>query len=116
MIGECKIMLLDEPTSGMDPQSRRETWDVIRQAKKDRIVILTTHYMDEAEVLADRVAMMNHGELQCCGSSLWLKDKYSKGFYLDVTPDGNLHILESMLNEKLVEVESSTQGARNENG
>ena len=75
-------MLLDEPSSGMDPQARRETWDVIRDAKKDRIIILTTHYMDEAEMLADRVAIISKGSLQCCGSSLFLKDKYGTGFHI----------------------------------
>jgi ABC-type multidrug transport system ATPase subunit len=77
LLGRQKIILLDEPTSGMDPQSRRETWEIIRHAKTDSIVILTTHYMDEAEALADRVAIISNGKLQTCGSSLFLKDKYS---------------------------------------
>jgi len=63
IIGNSKILLLDEPSSGMDPNSRRETWTILKKVKKDRIVILTTHYMDEAEVLGDRVAIVSHGEL-----------------------------------------------------
>ena len=47
----------------MDPQSRRETWEIIRKAKQDTIIILTTHYMDEAESLADRVAILSNGSL-----------------------------------------------------
>ena len=47
----------------MDPTARRETWDIIKRAKKDKIIIITTHYMDEAEVLADRVAVMSKGTL-----------------------------------------------------
>ena len=73
MLGDSRIVLLDEPTSGMDPSSRSDTWEVIKEFKQDRIIILTTHYMDEAEVLADRVAIMSKGKLVCCGSSLFLK-------------------------------------------
>ena len=82
IIGNSKILLLDEPSSGMDPNSRRETWNILKRVKQNRIVILTTHYMDEAEVLGDRVAIVSHGELQCCGSSLFLKNKYSNGFFI----------------------------------
>jgi ABC-type multidrug transport system ATPase subunit len=48
----------DEPTSGMDPQSRRFTWDVIRKYKRGRTIVLTTHFMDEADLLADRIVIM----------------------------------------------------------
>ncbi len=84
IIGNSKILLLDEPSSGMDPNSRRETWNILTRLKKDRIVVLTTHYMDEAEVLGDRVAIISNGELQCCGSSLFLKNKYSNGFFIQI--------------------------------
>lgn len=63
MNGDAKLVLLDEPTSGMDPTARRETWDIIKQMKHDKIIILTTHYMDEAEMLADRVAIISKGKL-----------------------------------------------------
>ena len=49
LLGDSKLVLLDEPTSGMDPTARRETWEIIKQAKQGKIIILTTHYMDEAE-------------------------------------------------------------------
>eukprot|EP00351_Strombidinopsis_sp_SopsisLIS2011_P002294 CAMPEP_0116873026 /NCGR_PEP_ID=MMETSP0463-20121206/3979_1 /TAXON_ID=181622 /ORGANISM="Strombidinopsis sp, Strain SopsisLIS2011" /LENGTH=74 /DNA_ID=CAMNT_0004514241 /DNA_START=2075 /DNA_END=2299 /DNA_ORIENTATION=+ len=68
----------------MDPTSRRDTWEVIKEFKENRIVIMTTHYMDEAEVLGDRVAIMSKGSLVCCGSSLFLKNRYGKGFYLEI--------------------------------
>ena len=76
LCGGSKFVLLDEPTSGMDPTARRETWDIIKQVKHDKIIILTTHYMDEAEVLADRVAIISRGTLQCCGTPLFLKKKF----------------------------------------
>ena len=63
LLGDAKIVLLDEPSSGMDPTARREAWDIIEKAKKDRIIILTTHYMDEAEMLADRLAIISKGQL-----------------------------------------------------
>jgi len=57
----------------MDPTARRETWDLIKGLKKDKIIILTTHYMDEADELGDRIAVMVKGKLKCCGTSLFLK-------------------------------------------
>ena len=79
-------MLLDEPTSGMDPTARRETWDIIKQVKQEKIIILTTHYMDEAEILADRVAILSSGALQCCGTPLFLKKRFGQGYFIQVKP------------------------------
>jgi ATP-binding cassette subfamily A (ABC1) protein 3 len=63
LVGNSKIILLDEPSSGMDPNSRRDTWNILKKLKKDKIIVLTTHYMDEAEVLGDRIAIVSHGKL-----------------------------------------------------
>lgn len=57
-IGNPKIILMDEPTTGMDPKTRRGVWSMIRELKKNRVVILTTHDMEEAETLSDRIAIM----------------------------------------------------------
>ena len=78
----------------MDPTARREAWDIIQKQKKDKIIILTTHYMDEAEQLADRVAIVSKGSLQACGSPFFLKQKYGQGFFIEIEPteefkDGN---------------------------
>lgn len=70
--------MLDEPTSGVDAISRRAIWDLLQQQKSDRTILLTTHFMDEADLLGDRIAIMANGELQCCGSSLFLKQKYGE--------------------------------------
>lgn len=75
-IGGSRVIFLDEPTSGMDPYSRRFTWNVIRQYKEGRVIVLTTHFMDEADLLGDRIAIMGDGKLQCCGSSLFLKVRF----------------------------------------
>lgn len=61
MIGNSKIVMLDEPSSGMDTTSRRKLWDMLKKNKSGKIIILTTHYMDEADILGDRIAIMAEG-------------------------------------------------------
>ncbi|KAL6049105.1 hypothetical protein STEG23_021649, partial [Scotinomys teguina] len=82
LIGGSKVVILDEPTSGMDPASRRTTWDLLQAYKQDRTILLTTHYMDEADVLGDRIAIMVQGTLRCCGSSIFLKRLYGIGYHV----------------------------------
>ncbi|XP_070811047.1 phospholipid-transporting ATPase ABCA3 [Pituophis catenifer annectens] len=82
LIGDSKVVMLDEPTSGMDPVSRRATWELLQQQRRTRTILLTTHFMDEADLLGDRIAIMAKGELQCCGSSLFLKHKYGAGYHM----------------------------------
>ncbi|XP_058142595.1 phospholipid-transporting ATPase ABCA3 [Dasypus novemcinctus] len=82
LIAGSKVLMLDEPTSGMDAVSRRAIWDLLQQQKSERTILLTTHFMDEADLLGDRIAIMAKGELQCCGSSLFLKKKYGAGYHL----------------------------------
>lgn len=74
LIGDARVIMLDEPTSGMDTTTRRRFWEMVKQYKQDRIIILTTHYMDEADILGDRICIMAEGNVQCCGSSLFLKN------------------------------------------
>lgn len=83
-IGGSRIVFLDEPTSGMDPYSRRFTWNVIRQHREGRVVVLTTHFMDEADLLGDRIAIMGDGKLRCCGSSLFLKRAFGVGYNMTI--------------------------------
>ena len=71
-------MILDEPTSGMDPEARRQMWDILQSQRKDRTMVLSTHFMDEADLLGDRIAIMAEGVVQCAGSSLFLKGKYGE--------------------------------------
>ncbi|HXK61160.1 MAG TPA: ABC transporter ATP-binding protein [Acidobacteriota bacterium] len=69
LIGEPELLFLDEPTTGLDPQARRRLWDVIRDLReRGRTVLITTHYMDEAEKLCDRVAVVDHGKVIAEGS------------------------------------------------
>lgn len=69
LVGDPELLCLDEPTTGLDPQSRRELWDIIREQKsRSRTTLLTTHYMDEAQRLCDRVAVVDHGKVIALGS------------------------------------------------
>jgi ABC-2 type transport system ATP-binding protein len=69
LVGNPKILFLDEPTTGLDPQSRRQLWDIIRQFQRKRgTVLLTTHYMDEAERLCDRIAIIDYGKIIASGT------------------------------------------------
>jgi ABC-2 type transport system ATP-binding protein len=64
LVNDPKILFLDEPTTGLDPQARRNLWELVEQIKKSgKTVVLTTHYMDEAEVLCDRIAVMDHSKI-----------------------------------------------------
>lgn len=82
LCGESKVVLCDEPTSGMDPAARRDLWDLIQSEKIGRTIILTTHFMDEADVLGDRIAIMAEGEVKCCGSPFFLKKRFGDGYRL----------------------------------
>lgn len=82
LIGNSKLIILDEPTSGMDTSSRRRLWDMLKANKNGKIIILTTHYMDEADILGDRIAIMAKGRVKCVGSPLFLKNKFGVGYNL----------------------------------
>jgi len=85
LIADPRVVYLDEPTTGMDPVNRRGVWDVIEKAKKNRVVVLTTHAMEEADTLGDVISIMSRGRLHCLGTSLHLKNKFGSGYQLDVT-------------------------------
>jgi ATP-binding cassette subfamily A (ABC1) protein 3 len=82
LCGGSKLVMLDEPTAGMDLSARRSLWDMLKNYKRDKIIILTTHYMDEADVLGDRIGIMAGGRILCLGSSLFLKNRYGSGYKL----------------------------------
>lgn len=78
LITEPKCVLLDEPTLGLDVLSRRELWHIIKGLKGKTTVVLTTHYLEEAEALCDRIAIMNKGKIMAMGSAAELKKKAGK--------------------------------------
>lgn len=101
LVGGSKVVILDEPTAGMDPSNRRDTWNVLKKARMGRTILMSTHYMDEADLLGDRIAIMVAGRVRCCGSSMFLKRIYGCGYYLVVALlDGcDLTQLESLIRE-----------------
>ncbi|MCI4394811.1 hypothetical protein PGIGA_G00173010 [Pangasianodon gigas] len=81
-VGGSNVVILDEPTAGVDPYARRGIWELLLKYKTGRTIILSTHHMDEADILGDRIAIISHGKVCCCGSSLFLKKTYGSGYYL----------------------------------
>ncbi|KAJ3410865.1 ATP-binding cassette sub- A member 5 [Chytridiales sp. JEL 0842] len=105
LLGSPRVLLLDEPTNGMDIDSTHQIWSLLESLKKGSTsspatgssgicVVLTTHSMEEAETLGDRIAMMSNGRLQVLGSVLYLKDKFGVGFRLVVEGSGVERVLE----------------------
>jgi len=87
LIGNPSIIFLDEPSSGMDPEARRFMWSVIStisSVKKEASVILTTHSMDEAEALSNKLGIMVEGKLKCIGAPQSLKNKYGDGYEIEI--------------------------------
>lgn len=107
LCGGSKVVLLDEPTAGMDPSSRRALWDLLQSQKNERCILLTTHYMDEADLLGDRIAIMANGELKCYGTSFFLKKKYGTGYHLilDKLPSCNPKKVTELLKKYIPDIE-----------
>lgn len=85
MIGNTKVLVLDEPTSGMDPENRRIIWNVLLKVRRSRTILITTHFMEEADALADRIVIINAGLVQCSGSSMFLKRTFGAGYILRIS-------------------------------
>jgi len=87
LVGSPRLIFLDEPSSGMDPFARRDMWKVIESAKTDASVILTTHFMEEADALCARIGIMVNGRMRCIGSAQHLKSKYGSGYQMELMVD-----------------------------
>ncbi|KAF8976612.1 hypothetical protein BGZ46_008121 [Entomortierella lignicola] len=85
LLGDNSVIFLDEPSTGLDPAVRRVIWDIINRVKVNRTIVLTTHSMEEADILSDKIAIMTSGRLRCIGSSLHLKELYGTGFRLNIS-------------------------------
>ena len=111
LVGEPELLFLDEPTTGLDPQARRQLWDLIEELKANgRTIVLTTHYMEEAERLCDRVAIMDHGQIIAQGTPREL-----------IASIGIEHVVEfsagsAMLDMAIVSGLAGVRGVRTENG
>ncbi|EJD76542.1 ABC transporter ced-7 [Loa loa] len=93
LVGGRRVILLDEPTAGMDPASRQAVFQLLQRCKSERTILLTTHCMDEADLLGDRIAIMVRGRLICAGTSEFLKNRFGTGYLLsiDLTPRQDFH-------------------------
>ena len=102
-----KILFLDEPTTGLDPQSRRQMWDIIRQFQRQGgTVLLTTHYMDEAERLCDRLAIVDHGQIIAEGSPADLIERLGGHHVVEFAVSGNADGMDLECWRRLPSVES----------
>jgi ABC-2 type transport system ATP-binding protein len=91
LVNSPELLFLDEPTTGLDPNARRAIWEVIRNLKaKGKTVILTTHYLEEAQALSDRVAIVNHGQIVALGTSDEIIQQYGSGERLEINGDQKL--------------------------
>uniref|UniRef100_A0A8D0F2N8 ABC transporter domain-containing protein n=1 Tax=Strix occidentalis caurina TaxID=311401 RepID=A0A8D0F2N8_STROC len=87
MLGKPQVLFLDEPTAGLDPLSRHQVWSLLKEHRAGRVILFSTQFMDEADILADRKAFISHGRLKCVGSSLFLKKKWGIGYHLSESCD-----------------------------
>ncbi|KAF9987241.1 ATP-binding cassette sub- A member 1 [Mortierella antarctica] len=101
-LGDPSIVFLDEPTTGMDPTNRRHVWSFIEKFKQGRIIILTTHSMEEADILGDRICVMAHGRLRAIGNSVHLKNKFGAGYRISLVTDPvNTQLVKSLIESKV---------------
>ena len=91
LLADPKIIILDEPSTGLDPDARRIVWDCIESCRSEkRCIVITTHSMEECDTLATRVGIMAKGRLRCLGTQQHLKNRYGKGYKLVVSTTGGL--------------------------
>lgn len=94
-IGQPSVVLLDEPSAGMDTTMRRALWNEISKLQKDHLIILTTHSMEEADALCSKISIIVNGHLKCFGSVPFLKDKFGGGYLIQIrTNEDNIKSLE----------------------
>ena len=84
IVSKPKVVFLDEPSTGLDPETRRQLWNILQDVKKakDRAMVMTTHSMEEADILCNRIGIVNLGVMQCIGSQNRLKSLYGGGYHL----------------------------------
>ncbi|HPL19342.1 MAG TPA: ABC transporter ATP-binding protein, partial [Spirochaetota bacterium] len=138
LANDPELLFLDEPTTGLDPQARRHLWDIVRRIKSmNRTIVLTTHYMEEAEILCDRIGIIDHGKIIAMGTPRGLLDEHCAGVTISLhaqiddavladlpcrwfRTDNNVEIQTPSPNEclyRLVElgIDLSTMNVRNQN-
>ena len=105
MLSDPEILLLDEPTTGLDPQTRRQVWEFIKNLKEEgKTVLLTTHYMEEADILCDRIAIIDHGRIIARGTPDELKKMWNKNIVIDITLSPNPDVLKEDVKNALNDI------------
>lgn len=106
-VGNSRLVVLDEPTAHLDIGARRRVWNLLKSMSKGRTILLTTHYMDEADLLGDQIGIMGQGRLLCSGSSSFLKAKYGIGYNLAVfiEPEASRATLDELVCRSVPDVE-----------
>jgi len=94
MLPKTRTLIFDEPSTGMDPMTRRLMWKAIEQQKEGRCLLLTTHSMEEAEAVSDSIGIIAHGELQCVGNIQHLRSKFNNNYHLNIelAPDATIDV------------------------
>ncbi|KAE8576151.1 hypothetical protein XENTR_v10004068 [Xenopus tropicalis] len=111
ILGDPQVLLLDEPTAGLDPCSRHNIWTILKESKADRVTLLSTQFMDEADILADRKVVISKGKLKCVGTSLFLKRKWGVGYHLrmQVSPSCDVELMTSIIKQHIPSTKLTTQ-------
>ena len=110
LIGGSRVIFLDEPSSGMDITSRRNLWEILKRQLDQKIIILTTHYMEEASVLGNRIGIINEGRMKCIGTPLFLIEPFGKCMTItiskeeDANNDEIINFINSKANNSKIEV------------
>ena len=114
LINDPELLILDEPTTGMDPGMRQETWNIIRERKKEgKAILLATHYMDEAESLADKVTILNEGKIIAEGTVSELKAKYGPPSVIEIELASPLKDIPNDLKEEMrIEIDEDRRQLR----
>ena len=107
LIGGSKVIFLDEPSSGMDVASKRNLWEILKRQCENKIIILTTHYMEEASVLGNRIGIISEGKMKCVGSQLFLIEKFGKFISINIykEEDANNEDIINYINSKISEAQ-----------
>ena len=109
-IGDPKILIFDEPTTGLDPENRHDIWEFINNLKEDgRTILLTTHILEEADILSDRICIMSYGQVKITGTSSELKRKIGSGFKINIIlkemNEANLNRVKEFVNSSIPSAE-----------
>ena len=92
IVADCRILILDEPTTGLDPLIRDQIWQLIKTLKKDRCILMTTQHLEEAEELADHLALLETGKLVSSGTVDEIKKRYGVGYNLRINGTSKIHL------------------------